>query len=153
MLSPKAKAAPEPREFLMALWKLTDYNLAVGQTPVPLVNIKIGGKWMFIQPKMARHRLCPVAISEDSSLAKACGLQLLALWKGLLKECKGSAWCGKSNASCSASFWETERNSSNQAWILPQKLVHFSARGQVGQIKATIQTTAIHQEFVRLPDS
>ena len=28
----------------------------------PLVHIKIGGKWMFIHPKMARHRLCPMAI-------------------------------------------------------------------------------------------
>ena len=27
-------------------------DLAVGQNPVPLVNIKIGGKWMFIHPKM-----------------------------------------------------------------------------------------------------
>ena len=27
-------------------------HMAVGQNPVPLVNIKIGGKWMFIQPKM-----------------------------------------------------------------------------------------------------
>ena len=24
----------------------------MGQNPVPLVNIKIGGKWMFIHPKM-----------------------------------------------------------------------------------------------------
>ena len=36
--------------------------MAVGQNPVPLVNVKIGGKWMFIHPKMARHRLCPMAI-------------------------------------------------------------------------------------------
>ena len=27
-------------------------HMAVGQNPVPLVNIKIGGKWMFIHPKM-----------------------------------------------------------------------------------------------------
>ena len=26
--------------------------MAVGRNPVPLVNIKIGGKWMFIHPKM-----------------------------------------------------------------------------------------------------
>ena len=26
--------------------------MAVGQNPVPLVNINIGGKWMFIHPKM-----------------------------------------------------------------------------------------------------
>ena len=26
--------------------------MAVGQNPVPLVSIKIGGKWMFIHPKM-----------------------------------------------------------------------------------------------------
>ena len=26
--------------------------LAVGQNPEPLVNIKLGGKWMFIHPKM-----------------------------------------------------------------------------------------------------
>ena len=26
--------------------------MAVGQNPVPLVNIKIGGKWMFIHPKL-----------------------------------------------------------------------------------------------------
>ena len=27
-------------------------HMAVGQNPVPLVNIRIGGKWMFIHPKM-----------------------------------------------------------------------------------------------------
>ena len=26
--------------------------LAVGQNPVPLINIKIGGKWMFMHPKV-----------------------------------------------------------------------------------------------------
>ena len=26
--------------------------MAVGPNPVPLVNIKIGGKWMFIHPKL-----------------------------------------------------------------------------------------------------
>ena len=40
-------------------------HMAVGQHPVPLVNLKIGGKWMFIHPKMARHRLSPMAISRD----------------------------------------------------------------------------------------
>ena len=29
--------------------------MAVGQNPDPLVDIKIGGTWMFIHPKMARH--------------------------------------------------------------------------------------------------
>ena len=36
-------------------WNNTHLNqchLAVGQNPVPLVNIKLGGKWMFIYPKM-----------------------------------------------------------------------------------------------------
>ena len=27
-------------------------HLAVGQNPVPLVNIKIGGTWVFTHPKM-----------------------------------------------------------------------------------------------------
>ena len=27
-------------------------HVAVGQNPVPLVNIKIGGTWVFIRPKM-----------------------------------------------------------------------------------------------------
>ena len=36
-------------------------DMAVGQNPVPLVNITIGGKWMFIHPKWS-HRLCPMAI-------------------------------------------------------------------------------------------
>ena len=30
----------------------TGNHMAVGRNPVPLVNIKIGGKWMFIHPKM-----------------------------------------------------------------------------------------------------
>ena len=28
------------------------HEVAVGQNPVIVVNIKIGGKWMFIHPKM-----------------------------------------------------------------------------------------------------
>ena len=42
-------------------WKLPrDETMAVGQNLVPLglVNVKIGGTWIFIHPKMARHRLC-----------------------------------------------------------------------------------------------
>ena len=27
-------------------------HMAVGQNPVPLVNIKIGGTWVFIRPKL-----------------------------------------------------------------------------------------------------
>ena len=30
----------------------TTWYLAAGQNPVPLVNTKVGGKWMFIHPKM-----------------------------------------------------------------------------------------------------
>ena len=31
-----------------------DYsNMVMGQNPVPLVNIKIAGEWMFIHPNMA----------------------------------------------------------------------------------------------------
>ena len=33
-------------------WKVAGNEMAVGQNPVPLVNIKIGGKWMFIHPKV-----------------------------------------------------------------------------------------------------
>ena len=29
---------------------MASYQMAAGQNPVPLVNIKIGGKWMFIHP-------------------------------------------------------------------------------------------------------
>ena len=29
--------------------------MAVGQNPVPLVNIKIGGTWVFIRPKMEAY--------------------------------------------------------------------------------------------------
>ena len=36
--------------FLLLSYLLTD--LAVGQNPVPLVNIKLGGTWVFIRPKM-----------------------------------------------------------------------------------------------------
>ena len=32
-------------------------ELAVGQNPLPLVNIKIGGKWMFIHPKMEPYAI------------------------------------------------------------------------------------------------
>ena len=35
---------------------------AVGQNPVPKVNINIGGKWMFIHPKMEKSMLCPMAL-------------------------------------------------------------------------------------------
>ena len=31
---------------------LSIHHMAIGQNPVPLVNIKIAGKWMFIPLKM-----------------------------------------------------------------------------------------------------
>ena len=36
--------------FMSATHRLV--HMAVGQNFVPLVNIKIGGKWMFVHPKM-----------------------------------------------------------------------------------------------------
>ena len=36
-------------------------SITMGQNPVPLANIKMGGKWMFIHPKSS-HRLCPLEI-------------------------------------------------------------------------------------------
>ena len=34
-------------------------NLGMGQNPIPLVNIKIAGKWMFIPLKMVCIRIDP----------------------------------------------------------------------------------------------
>ena len=34
------------------VWPSSRFKMAVGQNPVPLVNIKIGGKWRFIHPKL-----------------------------------------------------------------------------------------------------
>ena len=47
------------------LWELRD--LAVGQNLVPLVNIKIAGKWMFI-PLKCIYRYWPIPILEQSRL-------------------------------------------------------------------------------------
>ena len=49
------------------------------QNPIPLVNVKISGTWMFIHPKLARHRLCLMFkrmgdVSESVCLGKLCGL-------------------------------------------------------------------------------
>ena len=38
----------------MRLSHRTRHHMAVCQNSVPLVNIKIGGKWMFVHPKMAQ---------------------------------------------------------------------------------------------------
>ena len=45
--------------------------MAVGQNPVPLVNIKIGGKWMWMPHQNGSHRLCPMATlaNGNSSIA------------------------------------------------------------------------------------
>ena len=52
---PYCKLVSAPKVILLT-------QMAVGQNPIPLVNIKIGGKWMFIHPKIKwSHRLCPVA--------------------------------------------------------------------------------------------
>ena len=76
----------------MAIWRprlgtwlaaaLQGTHLAVGPNPVALVNIKIGGKWMFIHPKMARHRLCPHGHlqSSPSMLPTLIRLRLLRKW-------------------------------------------------------------------------
>ena len=49
-------------------------HLAVGQNPVPLVSMKIGGKWMFIHP--SPWSLGPL-LFEDTVLL--CGLMALSL--------------------------------------------------------------------------
>jgi hypothetical protein len=38
--------------WLVVDWNMWNYHLAVCQNLVPLVNIKIAGKWMFIPLKM-----------------------------------------------------------------------------------------------------
>ena len=43
-------ASPKPLRFGCPAWDLG--YMAVGQRPVPVVNIKVGGKWMFIHHKM-----------------------------------------------------------------------------------------------------
>ena len=48
-------------------------NMAVGQNPVPLVNIKIGGKWMF-HPKMGT-----IGCDNNSHIAGATGFGPLPL--------------------------------------------------------------------------
>ena len=44
-------------------------RLAVGQNPVPLVNIKIDGKWMFIHPNMQPYCGWTKTISHHCELA------------------------------------------------------------------------------------
>jgi len=46
--SPMSNKKSETKTFKKKMWP----NLAVGQNLVPLVNIKIAGKWMFIPLKM-----------------------------------------------------------------------------------------------------
>ena len=64
-------------------------HLAVGQNPVTPVNSKIGGKWMFIHPNMARH-MQPMAISWWIESPK--GLNGLSHWKHTIDQ-KGIPAC------------------------------------------------------------
>ena len=41
-----------PSHFLYALFQIILINVGMGQNPIPLVHIKIAGKWMFIPLKM-----------------------------------------------------------------------------------------------------
>ena len=41
-----------PSKVMGYLWQLMGYDMGMGQNPIPLVNIKIAGKWMFIPLKM-----------------------------------------------------------------------------------------------------
>ena len=48
----KGLAVAEVRSLKVAGIPFLVVELAVGQNPVPLVNINISDKWMFIHPKM-----------------------------------------------------------------------------------------------------
>ena len=51
---------------LLASLKFWNYQLAVCQNLVPLVNIKIAGKWMFIPLKMVLIGIDPYPIDGSS---------------------------------------------------------------------------------------
>jgi hypothetical protein len=44
--------ADENRQVSRKIWESTKEYMGMGQNPIPLVNIKIAGKWMFIPLKM-----------------------------------------------------------------------------------------------------
>ena len=71
-------------------------HVAVGQNPVPLVNIKIGRKWMFIHPKMEPkvmpHGHVKPKVDNDSLLEQAF---LLSARNFQVRETMVKLWCPK----------------------------------------------------------
>ena len=68
---------------------LDDHHVGMGQNPIPLVNIKIAGKWMFIPLKMVLIGIDPYPFGNKF----------------------GRCACRRVSASCSAS-WRSPRSAS-----------------------------------------